>query len=195
MPKKPRFTREALLAEAYRIAEAQGISEVSARSLAKSLQCSIQPIYTHFPTMAELRQETFRYACRQFTREILACRSDADPIRWTAMCTVHLARNRPNLFKLIFLSEGYIRRSLPETMLEVLDNQRIFGRVMDAYQLDRKDCEDVMLRMEVFLLGMGTMICSNHMAFTDQELTAIIDRTVSDLIGGLHSGQDTSPFL
>ena len=62
MPKKPKFTRESLLQEAYSIAEIQGIEEVSSRSLAKNLNCSIQPIYTHFPTMAELRQETFRYA-------------------------------------------------------------------------------------------------------------------------------------
>ena len=195
MPKKPKFTRDALLAEAYRIAEIQGISAVSARSLSKSLHCSIQPIYTHFPTMAELRQETFRYACRQFTREILACRSDADPFQWTAACTVALARNRPNLFKLIFLSDGFTSRSLPETMREILGNQRIFGRIMDSYHLDRKDCEDVMLRMELFLLGIGTMICSNHLSFTDQEIMQLTEKMVTDLVAGSCSQKDTTTLI
>ena len=195
MPKKPKFTREELLAEAYRIAESQGIGEVSSRSLAKNLHCSIQPVYTHFPTMSELRQETFRYACRQFTREILACRSDTDPFQWTAACTVNLARNRPNLFKLIFLSEGFTSRSLPETMWEILGNQRMFGRIMDTYGLDRKECENITLRMELFLLGIGTMICSNHLAFTDQEITELIDKMVSDLVGGAKDQPDISPFF
>ena len=184
MPKKPKFTRESLLQEAYAIAGNQGIEEVSSRSLAKSLGCSIQPIYTHFPTMAELRQETFRYACRQFTREILACKADADPFEWTTQCVIDLARNRPNLFKLVFLSNGFTSRSLPETMRDLLENQRLVSRIMEKYDLDQQTCEDVILRSELVLLGIGTMICSNHLSFQDDEVHAVMRRTVLDLVRG-----------
>ena len=194
MPKKPKFTREMLLTEAYSIAEHQGIGEVSSRSLAKSLGCSIQPIYTHFPTMAELRQETFRYACRQFTREILSCRSDVDPLVWTTQCVVDLARNRPNLFKLIFLSGGFTSRSLPETMRDVLTSQKLTTRVMELYDLDEKKCEDVMLRSELFLLGIGTLICSNHIEFSDEEIETMMNRTLADLVRGARSGNPLVPF-
>ena len=194
MPKKPKFTRESLLQEAYAIAEAQGIDEVSSRSLAKSLGCSIQPIYTHFPTMAELRQETFRYACRQFSREILACKADTDPFEWTTDCVVDLARNRPNLFKLIFLSGGFTSRSLPETMRSLLENQRLNSRIMEIYDLDVDRCEDVLLRAELFLLGIGTMICSRHLDFPDPEIHAIMRRTVTDLVHGTGKKQSVCIF-
>ena len=189
MPKKPKFTRESLLQEAYSIAEEQGIDEVSSRSLAKSLGCSIQPIYTHFPTMAELRQETFRYACRQFTREILSCKADTDPFEWTTQCVIDLARNRPNLFKLVFLSNGFTSRSLPETMRDLLENQRLVSKIMEKYALDQETCEDVILRSELFLLGIGTMICSNHMSFEDEEVHAVMRRTVTDLVQGARKVQ------
>ena len=191
MPKKPKFTRDGLLQEAYAIAEAQGIDEVSSRSLAKTLGCSIQPIYTHFPTMAELRQETFRYACRQFTREILNCRPDADPFEWTTQCVIDLARNRPNLFKLIFLSNGFTTRSLPETMRDLLENQRLTSRIMELYGLDQKTCEDVILRSELFLLGIGTVVCSRHMEIEDQEVHAVMRRTVTDLVRGARKAQSS----
>ena len=194
MPKKPKFTRESLLQEAYTIAEAQGIDEVSSRSLAKSLGCSIQPIYTHFPTMAELRQETFRYACRQFSREILACKADADPFQWTTDCVIDLARNRPNLFKLIFLSGGFTSRSLPETMRSMLENQRLNSRVKDMYDLSDQGCEDVLMRAELFLLGIGTMICSRHLDFPNDEIHAMMDRTIHDLVHGAGKRQSVCIF-
>ena len=194
MPKKPKFTRESLLQEAYAIAEEQGIDEVSSRSLAKSLGCSLQPIYTHFPTMAELRQETFRYACRQFSREILACKADADPFQWTTDCVIDLARNRPNLFKLIFLSGGFTSRSLPETMRSMLENQRLNSRVKDLYDLSDQGCEDVLMRAELFLLGIGTMICSRHMDCPNDEIHAMMDRTIRDLVHGAGKKQSVCVF-
>ena len=194
MPKKPKFTRESLLQEAYAIAEAEGIDEVSSRSLAKCLGCSIQPIYTHFPTMAELRLETFRYACRQFARELLACDTEADPFDWATDCVIDLARNRPNLFKLVFLSGGFTSRSLPEVMSSLLDSPRLNARVMELYDLDEKTCEDVMLRSELFLLGIGTMICSKHLDFPDEEIHTMMHRTVSDLIQGIGKKQSVCIF-
>ena len=194
MPKKPKFTRETLLQEAYSIAEAQGIDEVSSRSRAKSLGCSIQPIYTHFPTMSELRQETFRYACRQFSREILSCRADADPSEWTTDCVVDLARNRPNLFKLVFLSGGFTSRSLPEAMRSLLENQRVTSKIMEMYGLDEQTCEDVILRSELFLLGIGTMICSRHLEISNEEIHEIMRRTVLDLVQGAGKKQSVCIF-
>lgn len=185
MPKKPKFSREILLQEAYVIAREKGIEEVSARSLSKRLGCSIQPIYTHFPTVAALRQETFRYACRQFTREILSWRSDADPFQWIAACTIDLARNRPNLFKLIFLTCGFTSRSIPETMQDVMKNQRTTSRIMDLYGLDRDGCENVMLRGELFLLGIGTMVCSFHLEISDEEVDKLVAMTIADLVRGV----------
>ena len=185
MPKKPKFTREMLLQEAYNIARDQGIEEVSARSLSKRLGCSIQPVYTHFPSMAVLRQETFRYACRQFTREIFACRSDMDPFRWATICTVDLARNQPNLFKLIFMMSGFATRTLPETIAEMLKNQKLSARIMEIYDLDRESCESVMIRGELFLLGICSMICSFRMEISDEQIDRIMTQTISDLVEGV----------
>ena len=194
MPKKPKFTRESLLQEAYAVAEEQGIDEVSSRSLAKTLGCSIQPIYTHFPTMAELRQETFRYACRQFSRELLSCRADVDPFDWTADCVVDLARNRPNLFKLIFLSGGFTTRSLPEAMSSLLESQRLTSRIMELYDLDEDSCGDVIMRVQLFLLGIGTMICSRHLDFPDAEIHSMMRKTVGDLVQGAGKKQSVCIF-
>ena len=59
MPPKQKITEEILLSHAFQIAKEQGIDAVTSRSVAKSVGCSIQLVFSHFPTMEELRQATF----------------------------------------------------------------------------------------------------------------------------------------
>lgn len=62
MPPRQKITKEILLDHAFQIAESKGISAVTSRSVAKSVGCSIQPVFSQFPTMEDLRQATFEYA-------------------------------------------------------------------------------------------------------------------------------------
>ena len=50
MPPKQRITKEILLEHAFKIAESHGIASVTSRSVAKAVGCSIQPVFTQFPT-------------------------------------------------------------------------------------------------------------------------------------------------
>ena len=51
MPPKQKITKEELLECAARIAEENGILAVTSRSVAKEAGCSIQPVFSQFPTM------------------------------------------------------------------------------------------------------------------------------------------------
>jgi AcrR family transcriptional regulator len=59
MARKQSITKESLLDHAFKIAEEQGILAVTSRSVAQAAGCSIQPVFSHFPTMEELRKQTF----------------------------------------------------------------------------------------------------------------------------------------
>ncbi len=107
MPPKKKITRDILLSHAFIIAEEQGISAVTSRSVAKSAGCSIQPIFSQFPTMEELRQATFDYACDKFVSEILAFENQPDFFPRVTKWVINLARNKPNLFYLLYLSDGF----------------------------------------------------------------------------------------
>ena len=74
-------------------------------------------------------------------------------------------------------------------MHDLLENQRLVSKIMEKYSLDQVTCEDVILRSELFLLGIGTMICSNHLTFQDEEVHAVMRRTVIDLVQGARKTQ------
>lgn len=78
MPPRRKITKEMLLDHAFQIAESKGISAVTSRSVAKSVGCSVQPVFSQFPSMEELRQATFDYACNKFVDEVLVFENQPD---------------------------------------------------------------------------------------------------------------------
>lgn len=55
MPPKQRITREMILKSAFAMFCSQGMEVVNARSVAKALGCSTQPIFSYFTGMQELK--------------------------------------------------------------------------------------------------------------------------------------------
>ena len=55
MPAVKKVTREKIVDAAVRVLQEDGYSAVNARSVAKKLGCSTQPIYSEFQNMEELK--------------------------------------------------------------------------------------------------------------------------------------------
>lgn len=184
MPPKQKITKELLLEHAYAIAEEQGIMAVTSRSVARAAGCSIQPVFSQFPTMEALRRETFDYACSVFVKEILAFEKRPDFFRQVTKWTLDLARKRPNLFRLLYLSDGFKENNFLDVMMTFESNQKIISQMTKRYRLNEELCKDILLRSCLFLVGIGTMICVNHMEFSDKQAADMMKRTVSDMIKG-----------
>ena len=184
MPPKVKITRENLLECAYRIAEQAGIAAVTSRSVAKLAGCSIQPVFSHFPTMEALRKATFDYACKKFMEEVLCREEDPDFLSATTQWTVDLARNRPNLFRLLYLSGGLYGSSMADVMMRYESNEKMIRKMTQLYDLDPNRCKDILVRSCLFLTGICTMICENKVPFSDAQVADLMKRTVSEMVRG-----------
>lgn len=184
MPPKQKITKEGLLECAVRIAERDGISAVTSRSVAKEAGCSIQPVFSQFPTMEILRQETFDYVCKQSVEEVLAFEKYPDYFARTSKWVIDLARMKPNLFRLIYLSGGFHGNQLLDVMMDYENNRDMLLKMTQVYQLDFEVCRDILMRSLLLLIGVGTMICENRMDFSDEQVMAMMKQTVSDMVLG-----------
>lgn len=189
MPPKQRITKDMILEQAFKIAEAQGIMAVTSRSVAKELGCSIQPVFSQFPTMEELRQATFDHACGVFVKEVLAFEERPDFFMQVTKWVTDLARNRPNLFRLLYLSDGFAVSDPLEVMMGFESNRRMIAKMTELYGLDENMCRDILLRGCLFLMGISTMICVNHMDISDEQVAAMMKQTVSDMVMGARAGK------
>lgn len=189
MPPKQKITIETLLEHAFQIAEVKGIDAVTSRSVAKSVGCSIQPVFSHFPTMEELRQATFDYACDKFVKEILAFEKEPDFLPRTTRWVLDLARNKPNLYHMLYLSNSFKGNTLLDVMMNFESNQKMIEKMTELYELEATSCKDILQRSFLFLMGIGTMICVNHMDFTDEQVATMMKQTVADMVQGAKRGR------
>lgn len=184
MPPKQRITKDILLESALKIAQEQGIAAVTSRSVAKCVGCSIQPVFSQFPTMDKLRQATFDYASETFVKEILSFGEQPDFFTRTTQWVIDLARNKPNLFNLIYLSDHFQGNALLDVMMSFESNEKLVSKMIELYELESDICKDILLRSCLFLMGIGTMICINRMTFSDEQVAGMMKQTVADMVQG-----------
>lgn len=182
MPPKQKISKDTLLAYAFTIAEESGISSVTSRSVAKKAGCSIQPVFSHFPTMEDLRQATFDYACEVFKEETMPYEQYPDFLSKLTMWVVDLARHRPNLYRLVYLSDAFHNNQLSDAIMGFQINEKALQKMTERYELPSATCQDILQRTFLLLYGAATMVCVNHANLSNEQIASMIKQSVSDMV-------------
>lgn len=185
MAAKARISKEDILRNVCSIITAQGIGAVSSRSVAQAMGCSQQPIYSHFPTMEDLRRETYHYACRQCAAEVLESPENDDFITTLTRWMLNLAENRPNLFQFLYLTntpESVMH--LPEVILASDSHARMAEKIACTFGISVEDGKDLLVRTCLFLMGICATICINQMDLDEVQVLTLTGKTVFDMVEG-----------
>ncbi len=184
MPPKQKVTKEILLEHAYAIAEESGIQSVTSRSVAKRADCSIQPVFSHFATMEELRKETIDYTRMLFDKETLAFEQYPDFHLRVALWMFDLARNRKNLYRMVYLSDFSRDDQLTDLMMSFQVNERMLQQMLKELGLPYKVCFSIFQRRWLLLYGIATLICVDHANLSDEQALSILKRAQEDTLQG-----------
>lgn len=181
MPPKQKITKEALLSHALEIAREHGIAAVTSRSVAQSAGCSIQPVFSHFPTMEALRNATFEYACNKSTEEILAFQNEPDFLTRTNIWLLNLARTEPKLFELLYMSDSFRSPNLWDTMMEWECNQRTLAAFQTFHHMTEAESKDIFLRCFFMLFGIAAMIATDKIDISNEEAIDMVKRSAAQM--------------
>lgn len=184
MPPKQKITKEILLEHAFAIAEEGGIQSVTSRSVAKRAGCSIQPVFSHFETMEDLRKETFDYTHMVLDKEMLAYEQYPDFSERVMLWMLDLARNRKNLYRMIYLSDLSCDDQLPDLMMSFQANEKMFQQMLKGHDLPVEVCWNIFQRRWLLLYGIATLICVNHANLSDEQALFILERAKADTLQG-----------
>ena len=104
MPPKQRITREMILERSFAMFCQEGMGAVNARSVAKALNCSTQPIFSYFSGMDDLKNALDQKAHDEF-EQMVAQNSDKDHVL-ESCCTAYIrfASEQPRLFAHMFMN-------------------------------------------------------------------------------------------
>lgn len=106
MPPSVRFSREDVLNAAYQLVRREGSNALNARSVAKELGGSTQPIFRLFSCMEELKQAVIELALNTWKASLRErMQLSAFPYLTIGMAYLIFARDEPELFKLLFMRD------------------------------------------------------------------------------------------
>ncbi len=174
MPKQ-RITREMVVDAAFALAREGGMERVLVKDIAARLSCSVQPIYSCFRNMEELRRAV-EGRTAQFLADYLSARLvPGDLFRSTGRAYVQLARDEPELFKIFILRRREGVSSL-DGLYRAEASPGVADTIAGSLGLDQAAARRLHLDMLIYTVGLGTIFSVSTPGIPAEELYAQQER-------------------
>ena len=144
MAPKNKFTKEEMVAAALRVVREKGIDGLTAKTMADALGTSTQPVFTCFGSMDGVRQEVYAAALRAYKDYAGAGLREEIPFLGVGMQYIRFAREEPELYRLLFLTQGQEQESPVVRSIRHLQ-ELVSQSLLDIYRII-SDKSDVYLR-------------------------------------------------
>ena len=183
MPPKQRITREMILEKSFAMFCKEGMGAVNARSVAKALNCSTQPIFSYFEGMEDLRGAIEQKA-REVFAQVLAAASEGGSIVKCSTAYIRLAYEQPRLFARLLMSVGG-EDSIALQAEGVED--RLKSGLVNQYGLDAQQADKLYSDLWVFAHGLACLIAVGRVAFEEhvvEERMAAVSEALAQKVRG-----------
>ena len=186
MPPKQRITREMILERSFEMFCRDGMDAVNARSVAKALNCSTQPIFSYYAGMDDLKNALENKAKETFEAVLAGVPAEGDPL--VSLCTtyVQFAYDQPCLFKYLFIrsTEGPAYKFMSKADVEALAVKEA-----EYTGLSPERASDALMHMCVYTHGYASMLAGGQMHTEAESIAKRIAAAHKYLLDALRSAE------
>ena len=155
MPKQ-RITKEMVVEAAFEIVKTGGMEQITVKTIAEKIGCSVQPIYSYCKNMEGLRQNVTERVNR-FVREYVCSNIDMkDPFHSTGKAYIRLAKKEPHLFKIFILHQRNGISSLDD-FYNSETSEEIPITLANKFNISISQAKQFHLNMLIYTIGIGTI--------------------------------------
>lgn len=182
MAPKVKVTKEDIANAAFALVCEQGIGALTAKSLAKKLGCSTQPIFWWYSNMQEVTDGVTARAEELFTSYLRREVEGVNAFKAIGLNHIAFAAENKNLFKMLFMSE----RVKGSDILGMDKNiPFVIKAVVEENGIAVEDAERVCREMWLFSHGIATMIATDTADFDDKAIGAMLTDVYKGVIGNI----------
>lgn len=176
MPPKVQYAKEDILNAAFTVVREMGVENLNARTVAKKMGCSTQPIMYHFKTIEELKQEVYKKADAYHTEYLMDIRTE-NPLLDIGMNYIRFAAEEKFLFQFLFRSDGFSGRGLSD-LIEVDELAPIFDILTSQAQvdMDRETAQEIFRCICMTAHGYASMLANNRMHIGENVIAADLEK-------------------
>lgn len=180
MPKRT-VDKEQIIRAALEITRESGFESVNARAVAARTGYSVQPIYSFFGNMDELRDAVSEAAMKLYG-EFIYSRVDSDALLESmARANVEFAKYETNLFKLLFFRELKGLNSFDD-IYEWMGDKRATEQIAERLSLSEDQVKEIYIMLIVFTHGVAAMIATGGASISDDECSAMLEKAYNAFV-------------
>lgn len=178
MPPKPKITQQMILDGAVALVEMQGIDSLSAKNLAKQLNCSTQPIFWHYDSLKDIVNYVENYAEQLFAKYIRNELKDIGAYKAIGINYVLFAKEHKELFKLLLMSN----KSGQNILRENANLPYIWQTIQNEYKVPQQTAQQIAQEMWLFAHGMATMIATDTADIDESQVSIMLTEVFRGLL-------------
>lgn len=179
MPKQS-INRDDVLAAALEMTRRQGYERVNARSVAAFMDCSVQPIYSYFANMDELKEALQAKSLEFYERFIYARAEKEHMLESMGRANIAFAKEEPNLFRLLFLTKlGH--KSFAD-IFERMGDKDAAAALAAELGVSEAKAREVYIMLIVFTHGISTMLATGGADISEAETSALLTKAFTAFV-------------
>ena len=184
MAPKVKITRDMIVDAAVEVARQQGYESINARTVARQLGCSTQPVMYHFATIDALKRAAYVRLDGQHTEYLLRCGPEADPLLSIGLNYLRFAVEKPLLFRFLFQS-GYAAESSVSEMIDSEEMRPVLAAMQEGLGMDAERTRDVFVTLGLFTHGYASILANHTMTFDENLAAARLERAFNGAVAAV----------
>jgi len=177
-----KFDREKIIETVKNVISKSGVEEVNARSIAKELGSSVQPIFHYFNSMEDLMEEVNNSIYEVYLSYMNSALGKENAYKELGLSYIRFAKENPEFFKLLFMRETNY------DVYGFITSDRSGDMVIDAGTLMTKLSHDEQIKFhtKVWILthGIACLLATKTIKMNDKEIEILLGSSVKEMLIG-----------
>ena len=172
MPPKQRITREMILERSFEMFCCEGMEAINARSVAKALNCSTQPIFSYFSGMEDLKTALEQKAKELFENALKVKEQPGNPMVNIGCAYTRFAAEYPCLFTHLFM----LNQANPlYPFLSEEERTDLVNREAEFTGLPYEQAAKIFVQMSIYIHGLAAVRAAHKAEFTAERMAQMVE--------------------
>ena len=176
MPPRAKITKEMVIDAALEVAREAGGDTINARTVAKKLNCSTQPVMYHFATIEKLKHAVYAKLDWYHTEYLMNIQEPQKGVMLgIGLNYIRFAVEEPNLFCFLFQSGFAVENNL----LEMIDSEElvpVISAMQGAMGISMEQTKRVFLTISLFAHGYASIIANNSLEYNEELIKSHLEQ-------------------
>lgn len=178
MARKKEIDKQRILDAAYKLAVRGGIESLTARNIAKAVNCSTQPIYLEFENMQDLRNQVLARISDELKSNTLQQNFTGEPLIDLDLSYLYFAKKHVDLFRAMFVDGKFGNQMIVDTLMGL--GLEKFKQQFDAEQFSEERLNHIVISNWIAATGLATLLINKMANFTQAQMISVLKAQIHE---------------